>query len=115
MKEILYLEVPIPDISAVRIWLQADFEPGNGQKILTPDGFRLRISTEATTAGAAISENLPTELSVFVWSVQRTTYLKVFRWGNQAFPGEGQILQRLTKEIRKRFGHNYPEPPQIDS
>ncbi|BAZ51414.1 hypothetical protein NIES4103_40630 [Nostoc sp. NIES-4103] len=115
MKEILYLEVPIPDISAVRIWLQADFEPGNGQKILTPDGFRLRVSTEATTADAAISENLPTELSVFVWSVQRTTYLKVFRWGNQPFPGEGQILQRLTKEIRKRFGHNYPEPPQIDS
>ncbi|MBH8563005.1 flavin-dependent dehydrogenase [Nostoc sp. CENA67] len=115
MKEILYLEVPIPDISVVRIWLQADFEPGNGQKILTSDGFRLRISTEATTADAAISENLPTELSVFVWSVQRTTYLKVFRWGNQPFPGEAQILQRLTKEIRKRFGHNYPEPPQIDS
>ncbi|MDF2387744.1 flavin-dependent dehydrogenase [Nostoc ellipsosporum NOK] len=115
MKEILYLEVPIPDISAVRIWLQADFEPGNGQKILTPDGFRLRVSTEATTADAAISENLPTELSVFVWSVQRTTYLKVFRWGNQPFPKEAQILQCLTREIRKRFGHNYPEAPQIDS
>ncbi|RCJ37390.1 flavin-dependent dehydrogenase [Nostoc minutum NIES-26] len=115
MKEILYLEVPIPDMSAVRSWLQADFEPGNGEKVLTPDGFRLRITTETTTAGAAISEKLPTELSVFVWSVQRTTYLKVFRWADRPFSGEGQILQRLSAEIRKRFPHNYPEPPKLDS
>lgn len=114
MKEILYLEVPISDIAAVRSWLQTDFEPGNGEKVLTPDGFRLRITTETTTAGAAISEKLPTELSVFVWSVQRTTYLKVFRWADRPFPQERQILQRLSAEIRKRFGHNYPEPPKID-
>ncbi|MEH2022354.1 NAD(P)/FAD-dependent oxidoreductase [Nostoc sp.] len=114
MKEILYLEVPTPDIATVRNWLQTDFEPGNGEKVLTSEGFRLKIPTATTTAGVAISENLPAELSVFVWSVQRTTYLKVFRWTEQPFPSEGQILQRLTKEIRSRFPHHYPEPPAID-
>ncbi|AVH71859.1 NAD(P)/FAD-dependent oxidoreductase [Nostoc sp. 'Lobaria pulmonaria (5183) cyanobiont'] len=114
MKEILYLEVPTPDIETVRSWLQTDFEPGNGEKVLTSEGFRLRIPSATTPAEVAPSENLLTELSVFVWSVQRTTYLKVFRWSEQPFPSEGQILQRLTKEIRSRFPHHYPEPPAID-
>ncbi len=112
MREILYLEVPTPDIETVRSWLQTDFEPGNGEKVLTSEGFRLKIPT--ATVEVALSENLPAELSVFVWSVQRTTYLKVFRWAEQPFPREGQILQRLTKEIRSRFPHHYPEPPAID-
>ncbi|WGV26481.1 flavin-dependent dehydrogenase [Halotia branconii] len=115
MKEILYLEVPISDIAAVCSWLQTDFEPGNGEKVLTPDGFRLKIPAETTTADTAISEKLPTEISVFVWSVQRTTYLKVFRWADKPFPQEREILQRLIAEIRKRFPHQYPELPQIDA
>ncbi|MEH2376615.1 NAD(P)/FAD-dependent oxidoreductase [Nostoc sp.] len=114
MREILYLEVPTSDIATVRSWLQTDFEPGNGEKVLTSEGFRLKIPTATTTATGTIAENLPAELSVFVWSVQRTTYLKVFRWAEQPFPSEGQILQRLTKEIRSRFPHDYPEPPAID-
>ncbi|MEH2056361.1 MAG: flavin-dependent dehydrogenase [Nostoc sp.] len=114
MREILYLEVPTADIATVRSWLQTDFETGNGEKVLTPSGFRLKIPTANTSAGVAISEKLPAELSVFVWSVQRTTYLKVFRWAERPFPSEGQILQRLTKEIRSRFPHHYPEPPAID-
>jgi lycopene cyclase CruA len=115
MKEVLYLEVPISDIAVVCSWLQTDFEPGNGEKVLTPDGFRLKIPVKTTTADAAISEKLPTELSVFVWSVQRTTYLKVFRWADKPFPKEREILQHLTSEIRKRFPHHYPEPPKINS
>ncbi|RCJ33006.1 flavin-dependent dehydrogenase [Nostoc punctiforme NIES-2108] len=114
MKEILYLEVPTPETETVRSWLQTDFEPGNGEKVLTSEGFRLQIPSATTPTGVSLSENLPTELSVFVWSVQRTTYLKVFRWAEQPFPSEGQILQRLTKEIRSRFPHHYPEPPTID-
>ncbi|MEH1827855.1 MAG: flavin-dependent dehydrogenase [Nostoc sp.] len=114
MREILYLEIPTPDIATVRSWLQTDFEPGNGEKLLTSEGFRLKILSATTPAGTALSENLPAELSVFVWSVQRTTYLKVFRWAEQPFPGEGQILRHLTKEIRSRFPHHYPEPPAID-
>ncbi|MBN3925887.1 flavin-dependent dehydrogenase [Nostoc sp. NMS4] len=114
MKEILYLEIPTPETETVRTWLQTDFEPGNGEKVLTSEGFRLKIPSATTPAGVALSENLPTELSVFVWSVQRTTYLKVFRWAEQPFPSEGKILQNLTKEIRSRFPHHYPEPPAID-
>ncbi|MBD2164869.1 flavin-dependent dehydrogenase [Calothrix membranacea FACHB-236] len=114
MKEILYLEVPTPDMAAVRSWLQADFQPENGEKINTPDGFRLKVSADTTTAEVPISENLPTELSIFVWSVQRTTYLKVFRWADRPFPQEKQILHRLITDIRSRFPHNYPEPPVID-
>jgi lycopene cyclase CruA len=114
MKEILYLEVPIPDTATVRSWLQADFNPENWEKILTPDGFRLKLSSKYTTGGANFSEKLPKEISVFVWSVQRTTYLKVFRWADEALPQERELLQRLTTEIRKQFPHQYPEPPAID-
>jgi lycopene cyclase CruA len=114
MREILYLEIPTPDTASVCNWLQTDFKPGNGEKVLTPEGFRLRTPAGTTNASEAIPEKLPSELSVFVWSVQRTTYLKVFRWADQPFPGERQILQRLTTEIRSRFPHHYPEPPAID-
>ncbi|OUL27679.1 flavin-dependent dehydrogenase [Nostoc sp. T09] len=114
MKEILYLEIPTPNTAAVCGWLQEEFQPGTGEKIITPDGFRLRVTAETTTAGMAISENLPRELSIFVWSVQRTTYLKVFRWADKPFPQEGQIIHRLIADIRSRFPLNYPEPPAID-
>jgi lycopene cyclase CruA len=114
MKELLYLEIPTSDTTSVCSWLQADFQTGTCEKIITPDGFRLRVTAETTNAEAKISENLPREISIFVWSVQRTTYLKVFRWGNQPFPQERQILQRLIGEIRSRFPHKYPEPPAID-
>lgn len=113
MRELLYLEIPTPDTAAVCQWLQNDFEPGTGEKLLTPQGFRLRIA-EHTNSGATISEKLLDELSVFVWSVQRTTYLKAFRWADKPFLQEQQILKRLTTKIRSRFPHNYPEPPKID-
>ncbi|MBD2361456.1 flavin-dependent dehydrogenase [Anabaena minutissima FACHB-250] len=114
MKEILYLEVPISDTATVCSWLQSEFDPGNWEKILTPNGFCLKISSKYTTSSANFSENLPKEISVFVWSVQRTTYLKVFRWADTPLPQEKALLQSLTTEIRKRFPHQYPEPPAID-
>jgi lycopene cyclase CruA len=114
MKEILYLEVPITDTAAVYSWLQTEFDPGNWEKTLTPDGCRLKISSKYTAIGAKITENLPKEFSIFVWSVQRTTYLKVFRWAEQPLPQEKEVLQSLTRQIRQRFPHNYPEPPAID-
>ncbi|HEY9848512.1 MAG TPA: flavin-dependent dehydrogenase [Leptolyngbyaceae cyanobacterium] len=114
MQEILYLEIPTPDTAAVRTWLQTDFAPEYGEKILTPTGFCLRNPVKNTTPGGSVSEGLPDELSVFVWSVQRTTYLKVFRWGNRPFPNEGQILHRLTTGIRSSFPHHYPKPPAIN-
>ena len=79
MREILYIEVPTPDIDAVRTWLQQTWQPITGAKITTPEGLRLTESSEIAQK---------TELSLFIWSVQRTTYLKIFRWGEKAFPQE---------------------------
>lgn len=111
MRELLYLEVPNPDTAIVISWLQKEFNPGIGHKIVTCDGFRLRM--ESTAMATSIPEN-QSELSIFLWSVQRTTYLKVFRWGEKPFTKESQILKHLTTEIRHRFPHQYPEPPAID-
>jgi lycopene cyclase CruA len=120
MREILYAEVPTPDTTAVKDWLQHQFEPELGQKYITPNGFRLRFS-QNTALGTLISEtslansaNLPIELSVFVWSFQRTTYLKVFRWAQNLISGEPQILRQLLAELQTRFPNQYPEPPAID-
>ena len=107
MQELLYLEIPTPDTVSVSKWLQTDFVVENSQKFITPDGFWLRSATKSTTTNSI-------ELSVFVWSVQRTTYLKVFRWGDKPFPQERRILQSLTRKIRSRFPNYYPEPPVID-
>jgi lycopene cyclase CruA len=115
MKEILYLEIPTPDTAAVRAWLQEQFQPASGEKVVTPDGFRLKYP-KATLQAASVSETaekLPAELSVFVWSVQRTTYLKVFRWANQPIATERQTVQQLTTGLRDRFPHQYPVPPAI--
>ena len=108
MQELLYLEIPTPDTVSVSKWLQTDFVVENGQKLITPDGLRLRSAVQSPTADDV-------ELSVFVWSVQRTTYLKVFRWGDKPFPGERRILESLTQEIRGRFPNCYPELPVIDA
>ncbi|XZN89510.1 MAG: flavin-dependent dehydrogenase [Microcoleus sp.] len=130
MQEILYLEVPTPDTAAVCTWLQQEFDPGIGQKVITPDGFRLLWTPTATTAKDSfpqianpkstvattktLSQNhQSTELSTFVWSVQRTTYLKVFRL-EDAPPGEKKFLESLNLGLRKKFPELYPEPPVID-
>lgn len=100
MKEVLYLEVPTPNTDAVRTWLQQTYQPTTGIKTPTPQGFRLALGSG--------------ELSVFIWSVQRTTYLKVFRWADRALPQEQTHLRHLTEAIRSAFPHEYPVPPAID-
>ncbi|MCL2923853.1 MAG: flavin-dependent dehydrogenase [Trichodesmium sp. MAG_R04] len=102
MKQILYLEVPTPDTKAVCQWLQSQFEPGFGEKIITPDGFIVKFSEDPTQ-----------EISVFVWSLQRTTYLKVFAPGNISSV-QKQFTSNLTANLRKEFPLTYPEPPTID-
>ncbi|MBF2074392.1 MAG: flavin-dependent dehydrogenase [Synechococcales cyanobacterium C42_A2020_086] len=125
MREILYLEIPTPDTHAVCRWLQQGFTPdipaATATKQSTDDGIRL-VFTQAnersqhanSSADASRASMLPEELSIFTWSVQRTTYLKVFRWAEQAVPYEQQLLKQLTQQIRSRFPHHYPEPPAID-
>lgn len=115
MREILYIEIPTPDTAAVRSWLQ-EFEPGVGEKVRTPEGIRLSLSqtTNSTTTISDPPEKKLGEISAFIWSVQRTTYLKVFGLTDKPIPGEQKILQRLTTEIRSQFPNCYPEPPAID-
>ncbi len=123
MKEILYLEVPTPDIASVRAWLHQCLSFNIGEMIPTPDGFRIKFS-KATVPQSSISETnsestfgsnrrLSDELSVFVWTVQRTTYLKAFRWAEQPLPQEKDILRYLTNAIREQFPNQYPAPPAI--
>jgi lycopene cyclase CruA len=116
MKEILYVEIPTPDLAAVQSWLHQQYLPETGKKRMTRDGFCLRFS-EAIVPTAMILAAPPQsspELSVFTWSVQRTTYLKVFRWTEQSAPDENRILQQLKTGLQERFPHQYPQPPEVD-
>ncbi|MEG5038008.1 MULTISPECIES: flavin-dependent dehydrogenase [unclassified Microcoleus] len=130
MQEILYLEVPTPDTAAVCTWLQHEFDPGIGEKIITADGFRLlspATTAEVLKSGTQKANPKPaladtnsgnqnwrsTELSTFVWSLQRTTYLKVFRL-EEAPAGEKKFLEALNLAVKNKFPDRYPEPPVID-
>ncbi|HIK32170.1 MAG TPA: flavin-dependent dehydrogenase [Oscillatoriales cyanobacterium M59_W2019_021] len=102
MKQLLYLEIPTPHTAAVRTWLQGEWMPPQGKKSPTPDGLQLCFPPDEE------------ELSIFVWSLQRTTYLKVFRWGERPISGEKAIFSDLEIAIRNRFPNRYPVPPDID-
>ncbi|MDX2098677.1 MAG: flavin-dependent dehydrogenase [Leptolyngbyaceae cyanobacterium bins.59] len=112
MKELLYIEIPTSDIEAVKTWLQQDFQPETGEKQVTPEGIRLQFFDRPTTLehSAPLPSN---ELSIFVWTVQRTTYLKVFRWCDRALSGEQRLLKQLTAGLRHHFPITYPAPPAI--
>ncbi len=115
MKAILYVEIPTPDTDAVRVWLQQEWTQQLGKKIITPDGIRLQFDKASTgnQKPTARAVTIP-EISIFVWSVQRTTYLKAFRWEDRAIIGEDQIIQQLTTSLRRQFPYQYPEPPSVD-
>ena len=102
MQEILYIEVPTPNIANVRQWLQETWQPQIHTKITTPDGIRLQLASDSET-----------ELSIFVWTVQRTTYLKMFLWGTKK-SNIARIKQKLVTDIRQAFPPQYPAPPEID-
>ncbi|MEC4986194.1 MAG: flavin-dependent dehydrogenase [Oscillatoria sp. PMC 1068.18] len=111
MKAILYIEIPTPDLDQVRTWLQEKWHPEQGEKIFTPDGIRLQFSHQTSNGSPDIPDS---QLSIFVWGVQRTTYLKVFRWGETPVPGEIKIAKNLTTAITNQFPQKYPELPKID-
>jgi lycopene cyclase CruA len=106
MQEILYLEVPTPDLVRVRNWLQ-EWQPANSNRVKTPDGICLQFTPEYSE-----------KLSIFVWQLQRTTYLKMFLWQSEEtrFPQNkiSQIKKQLIVDIRQAFPPTYPIPPQID-
>jgi lycopene cyclase CruA len=96
MEELLYLEIPTPELTKVQNWLQTQWSvPGK----------------VATASGVTLGNG---ELTVFLWSLQRTTYLKVFRWAKRSIDDEQGILKSLTRDIRSAFPHHYPQLPVID-
>jgi lycopene cyclase CruA len=105
MKELLYLEIPTPNTLAVRTWLQEDFKAPVGTAIATVDGLRLEFRDRPSPNA------LPVALSVFVWSLQRSTYLKAYRWGDQPLPQESRLVQALEQQIRQAFPPTYPTLP----
>jgi lycopene cyclase CruA len=102
MQEIFYSEIPTPDTSSVKSWLQGEFKPFCGIKRITAEGCCVQ---DAQQAG---------EWSIFVWSVMRTTYLKVFRWSDRPLSQEHVFLKQLKQALRQAFPFQVPEPPQID-
>lgn len=101
MKELAYLEIPTSDITGVRDWLQNIWQPLSGKKIETPDGIRVELGSSDS------------EMSIFVWQLQRTTYLKIFQWGVPNSQAK-QIQQQLTQAIREAYPPHYPVPPEVD-
>ncbi|WP_267382849.1 NAD(P)/FAD-dependent oxidoreductase [Cyanobacterium sp. uoEpiScrs1] len=111
MQEILYLEIPTPHTNIVSSWLQNKWTPQVGRKVITSQGVRLQVIANSLSTGPLTSE---TELSIFLWSVQRTTYLKIFRWGKKPFPSERNVCHQLTKEIQQAFPLQYPQICNFD-
>jgi lycopene cyclase CruA len=102
MKEIFYTEVPTPATETVKQWLQKDFQPVWGCKV-------------SSSSGCLIHSTKPEgEWSIFVWSVQRTTYLKVFRWSDRSVPQEKNLIHQLDRALKTAFPQQYPIPPSID-
>lgn len=108
--ELLYIEVPTPDTDAVRDWLQQQFQPVAGRKLSATEGCIIQSSQADSSAGQMTS---PARLTLFVWSLQRTTYLKAFRWGS-ALLEEKAIVNQLEADIRRAFPNQYPELAPID-
>ena len=119
MEEVLYLEVPTPDTKAVKTWLQKEFVSPAGYAVTTTDGIRiegllLKPSVESGAKNASGESSLPPALSVVVWGLQRTTYLKVFRWAKRSFLQEDVCCQQLARELRQQFPPRYGDLPDID-
>jgi lycopene cyclase CruA len=133
MRELLYIEIPTPQTEQVLQWLHQSFGIQGATKTIRPDGIRLTWNPQSrgdnpsndpgnNPGNQVLTTSVPTlsshpgefQLSVFIWSVQRTTYLKVFRWSNRAAPHEAQVLATLSQGLSQAFPPSYPAPPVID-
>ncbi len=99
--EILYLEIPTFNYQDVVNWLHEIWQPFIGEKISTNDGIILRFNQDQ-------------DLSIFIWTLQRTTYLKVFKWGDFQLKNQSKLIQNLQQEIYNYFPNNYPVLPSIN-
>ncbi|MGY6530983.1 MAG: flavin-dependent dehydrogenase [Cyanobacterium sp.] len=101
VKPLLYIEIPHPKTQEVLEWLQKSWQPSIGEKILTQDGLRIELGENS-------------ELSIFLWSLQRTTYLKIYRWGKKLSGKENKIKKELKTAISQKYPQKYPRLPDID-
>ncbi len=97
MQQLLYREIPVTEIQAVLDWLGQSYRPLLGKKTRTKSG--------------CILEGGGGELSLFLWTVQRSCYLKVFRWSAKPFPQERGVIQDLVKQLEGAFPPSYSPLP----
>ncbi|MBE9221323.1 flavin-dependent dehydrogenase [Cyanobacterium stanieri LEGE 03274] len=101
VKPLLYIEIPHPHTQEALDWLQNSWQPSIGEKTITQDGLRVKLGEDS-------------ELSIFLWSLQRTTYLKIYRWGKKLSSKENKVKKELQTAINKKFPNQYPQLPDID-
>ncbi|MEN9208578.1 MAG: hypothetical protein Q6L50_03355 [Gloeomargarita sp. GMQP_bins_120] len=97
IQELVYREIPCPAVERVRAWLQQWRAPG--------------LTVTPTPTGLHLQRDRG-EWTVVTWGLQRTTYLKVFRW--RRGPGERTWLHQLTADLDQQFPPQYPVFPAID-
>jgi len=97
IQELCYREIPTPQVTRVRAWLHQWTAPGLTVTPM-PTGLHLQQGTG--------------EWTVVTWELQRTTYLKVFRWRPGA--GERVWLRQLTADLSRAFPPQYPPFPSLD-
>ncbi|NET32523.1 MAG: flavin-dependent dehydrogenase [Cyanothece sp. SIO1E1] len=107
MKQLLYLEIPTPNITAVRTWLHK-WSAEQWAIPTTPTPTLI-----PTTEGVSVQWS-NTTLVLFTWQVQNTTYLKAFQWSEQSLPHQQYLLNQLTQALRAEFPYRAPQLPEID-
>jgi len=113
MQEIFYIEIPTPNTSQVIQWLQEQWRPLHGKIIPSPHGVQWYSGSSGSSGSDEDRESLLGEINIFLWSLQRTTYLKAFRYQSKAISQSSPLLAHLERELRIAFPLQYPEPPAI--
>ncbi|MEM6448445.1 MAG: flavin-dependent dehydrogenase, partial [Cyanobacteria bacterium P01_D01_bin.123] len=107
MKQLLYIELPTPEIATVRQWLHELPLDRLGLAQVSPPP-----TVTATSNGIRMQWGNCT-LVLFVWPVQNTTYLKVFQWSQQAPRRLQAFLKLLKSALQADFPYSPPQLPEL--
>ena len=103
MKQILYLEVPTPDTKTVCQWLQSQFEPGFGEKIITPDGTAVIDKEQIKEFIANANTTLITEMQNSMVALRAQAQVKPIK------------LKATEEQIKKGAPVNFEVPLTFDN